>query len=515
MKTSISGFELRSGVEHPDSIVSNLSSEKRSARASKYTLFTWKDEGIWKHQKLGTAANGYEIGRLGRSKFGNRYYILPRTESIDSGREELSSEEHRLLSEVGMKMSNFTISLRLSGIEELLDELARTFGSEFRRLDDSAEFTILDKGSFIHLGSDEEVVDKPRQLWMPLRKSGLIRKPEKTFLHVYSEQFKTKHLEQISSRLRISLGELSPETQVKVIPFAEAETILESSKYPYVAYIGVFGSKGDPIPDKTKQHLKALDSARIPYRVFGPKTFNERYALNDQVPHLIELLGGKTFSTHPLEGFEDCVYLGFDLGHPKNIAHSVPVMTIVDASGSLLGYWRGTQPKDETLRSESMRDALQWLMEFKNNNLKANSWLVMRDGRSFKNDGINLILNELGSKLTYVEVIKNPVPLLHHNNIAAQPGTLSVVDGGQEAFLQTEAPLIRYQIGKPIRIKVKHNPMDRPIESIAEAVYSQCLAPSLGLRNTRIPSPIYWADGLAKESGQSLQFAGLHHVGHN
>jgi hypothetical protein len=166
------------------------------------------------------------------------------------------------------------------------------------------------------------------------------------------------------------------------------------------------------------------------------------------------------------------------------------------------------------LKTHTISDALEWLNKTKESLSISEKWVVMRDGKSFGNDGMHELLKSLGSKVTYVEVIKDPVPFITDANKPAAPGGLAILEGGQEAILQTESPLIRHQIGRPIRLRIKYNPAGRSIESIATAVFSLCHSPTLGLRTTRIPAPTYWADGLAKESGKSIQFGGLHHIPH-
>ncbi len=44
---------------------------------------------------------------------------------------------------------------------------------------------------------------------------------------------------------------------------------------------------------------------------------------------------------------------------------------------------------------------------------------------------------------------------------------------------------------------------------LLDCVLGLCYAPSLGVRPTRSPSPIYWADGVSKISAANHQFSGL------
>ena len=518
MKSAVTAFELYGSLDCLESISEAVAGNLWHSKQSKYSIFVWSEENSWSDQTLGPAANGYEIGRLGKSAFGDRFYIMPRTEPIGNSTELWTSEECRLLSDKGIRMGRFSVPLRLAKADELLDRLDTVFGGSFRRLDESVSFKSVEKEKRIHLGQSGFTLRRPERLWMPFRTRGPLQAPGLSLLSVYSEQFEGDRLEQLAVRLRASIAKLAPDVEVRVADFCEVNSNLSSicSKgRRSVAYVGVRGGHGEPISPRTREHLERLDLARIPYRAFGDKTFTERYALNDQVPHLIELLGGHSFRTVPVSGFEKTTYLGFDLGHPKSKRHSVPVMTVVDARGRLLGYWRGQQPRDETIRSGSIRAALEWLRRIHKKLSLSNDWVVLRDGKSFKNDGMCELFKELGEMTTYVEVIKNPVPLMHRDSNPMEPGGLAILDDGREVLLQTEQPLVPYQIGRPIRLRLGHNPAGRSIESVAASVFSLCHAPSLGLRSTRSPGPIYWADGLAKESGKALQFAGLHHVEHN
>ena len=45
-------------------------------------------------------------------------------------------------------------------------------------------------------------------------------------------------------------------------------------------------------------------------------------------------------------------------------------------------------------------------------------------------------------------------------------------------------------------------------ELLARILFAQTLMPGLGLRQRRLPAPIYWADGIAGASDDDLRFRG-------
>ncbi|MDA8736683.1 hypothetical protein N9M57_04810 [Opitutales bacterium] len=518
MQNSLSAFELPTSVEFPVSLCEKLTRDKRSARVSKYSIFTWTESSIWTDPQHGSVANGFEIGRLGKGHRGNRYYIIPRIESLIENSNALNNEAKRQISDRGSRMSGFSISKRFDGIELILSELRTQYGDRFQRLDESCSFkSVSDCKQILFTEHDDGSLQRPDRLWTLFATKGPLRKPTKSKILVYSDTIEPRQIEIISSRLKNSLSKLSPLTEVEATSFKDATEILENSKKEenIIGYIGVSGGPGTPISDLVSSHMKKLDMLRRSYRAFGTKTLSERYALNDQVTHLIELLGGQSYRLKPVRGFENVTYIGFDLGHPKSRQFSIPVMTIVNSKGALLGYWKGKQSRDETLTSQTIVEATKWLKSVRLKLNLTDEWIVIRDGKSFQNDGIKHLIEYLGGKTAYIEVIKNPVPLVAQFQMLASPGTLATWDDSNEAILQTETPLVHHQVGRPVRLKVKQNSLGRSIESLAAAVFSLCHAPSLGLRSTRLPSPIYWADGLAKECGRSIQFSGIHHALNN
>jgi hypothetical protein len=189
---------------------------------------------------------------------------------------------------------------------------------------------------------------------------------------------------------------------------------------------------------------------------------------------------------------------------------------LVSSGGGLLAYWKFPQARDETMRAETLSRVTPLIKEFINGSKNMpDSIVAIRDGRFFKNDGVFDFVQALPVKTALLEIIKNPVPLLLNGNRQASPGTVVEISREEDALLQTSSPMVKGQIGKPIRLRIRSNPLGMPLALYAQAILGLCHAPSLGLRNTRLPAPIYWSNGIAKEAGRSIQFGGLNHVPHN
>lgn len=517
MNITPTAFELASGIDFPQQFQEIFSASNWNVVATGNMVFVWSANNEWQHEKWGRIANGLRIMRLASTASNKRYCIMPRVQSVDSKTISLDAEASRQISETGNRMPTFSCIRRLFLIKDLLRDLQRVFRNDFTSIDNLVTSTSVSEENVILLGGGC-AIQHPQRLWMPLKNNGLLQGPPPSRILVYSEQFPQDKLNHIARRLRQSISSLTSNTIVETCTFQEA--IEQCASFPSgplrtVAYIGVLGEHGSPLPEGTLKHLASLNKLNIPFRVFGSNTHTQPYALNDQVVHLIELLGGQAFRIQPVSGFENTRFIGFDLGHPTKRSFSVPVMTVVDSYGALVGFWKGRQKKDETLLKKSIAEACQWFRRFSENFDSDTEWLVLRDGKSFSNDGVDLLLKQLEPAVTYVEVIKNPVPLLVAEGKSAPPGSMVVAQQGEEAILQTESPWVVYQMGLPIRLRIKQNSQNRSLESICAAVYSLCHAPALGLRTTRIPSPVYWANGIAKNAGNSIQFAGLNHVPHN
>lgn len=259
--------------------------------------------------------------------------------------------------------------------------------------------------------------------------------------------------------------------------------------------------------------LADLDALRQPYRVFSDGAVQNRFAGNDMLPHLAELLGGAAYRVILPEAFQQALFIGLDLGHPLHQGDSVPVMSVVDGEGGLRAWWRGAQIRDETLRPQTLAAASAWFHAwFNNSGSNPTRIVILRDGKMNRNDGLEAFRVAMPRPALLAEVIKSPVPLLLQGDQPAPAGTWVETVPNQDGFLQPPSAPFAGHLVQPFRLRLVANPEQIPLSQLASALYTLCHAPSLGIRPASAASPIYWSDGLAQNGGQSIQFRGLHHI---
>lgn len=355
--------------------------------------------------------------------------------------------------------------------------------------------------------------------WNLLRKSGS-RTPATTRFSVVSESYRQDRLERFVAQLKESMIEVGFDPNFRVAEFSAALDWLRNNptraaKIERVFLIGVMGAKGDSVPSRTMELVGLCDQYRIPYRIFSKQSLTNRYALNDQAPHLLRLAGERVSRMNLGSQWSGTIFLGFDLGHPKDSRSSVIVMTIVGPEGELLGYWRSNQERDETIRGQLMEEAIEFYRRLLNElALRPKKVVVLRDGRMFKHDGLSRFADLVQDSVSILEIVKQPVPCFWAGDKDAEPGSFWVLEERRDALLQTTKAITKTQSAKPLRIRIVRERFGHPFEDYLALVYNLCHAPSLGLRATRIPAPVYWSDGLARNGGKDLQFRGIHNVPH-
>lgn len=247
------------------------------------------------------------------------------------------------------------------------------------------------------------------------------------------------------------------------------------------------------------------------YKLFSLNTTEEMAAF-DQAGEILRNAGGIPYKlTLPWPGhLEEPVCIGLDLGHPRNTPESWASVSLVSHEGLLLGVTRFRQDRDETIRSETLAQCLDWaLREIRKHGYNHPELLVFRDGPSPKNERLDLYTSRLGDRMTLAEIIKRPVPLMVEGTDAAAPGTATLPVDGEMPFVQTCGSYDPNHIPVPSKICIIKDGLELGLDHALKIATGLCHAPSLGLRCTGSPSPIYWADGYASVGPLNRQFAGL------
>ncbi|PLX87895.1 MAG: hypothetical protein C0618_05670 [Desulfuromonas sp.] len=350
-----------------------------------------------------------------------------------------------------------------------------------------------------------------------LSRVGPERNPDnfKLLLCCFSDDPRT--LEIYSYHLKDAFRRMNVYLNLKIIHPKEIQYEINNGSSPVVLF-GVNGKKGERLRAEEASFLDGLDAQRIPYRLFSLDNSALKWSAFDQAGILLESAGGSAYSVrlpainskHPL------VFIGLDLGHPKHRKHSWLVATLVNEKGHLIGYWRGKQVRDETIREKSLVDALNWCYLTLRKNFAGNYLpLILRDGRMFQHEKLEVYEPFFNNGFSFVEVIKHPVPLMITGESCAQEGSFCKPKGSDYDFIVTSRSRNQSQINLPLKTRLVHDGLSLGKEVVSDLIVGLCYAPTLGLSPTRSPAPIYWSNGLAAIGETNHQFSGLHHVPHN
>lgn len=336
---------------------------------------------------------------------------------------------------------------------------------------------------------------------------------------------KPKALEQYAQQLADACRRIHVAATLKIMTPEDAPLIVtaESEKKlggrrDLAILLGVRGRKGEKLSDPELSYLSNLDKMRIPYRLFSLDNQALKWSAFDQAGILLESAGGSAYSIHlpDIKPGPPLVFVGLDLGHPRHSRRSWVVATLVDERGHLIGYWRDSQIRDETIRNESITAALNWIyLTLRKKFAGEYRGLILRDGRMFRHESIEAYAPFFRHDFSFVEVIKHPVPLMLSENGCAPEGSLCVPKDSECFFLLTSRSRNQSQINLPLKIHPVYDGLSLGRDRLAQLIVGLCYAPTLGLSHTRSPAPIYWANGIAAIGETNHQFSGLHHVPHN
>ncbi|HOB52807.1 MAG TPA: hypothetical protein PK176_11200 [Acidobacteriota bacterium] len=277
--------------------------------------------------------------------------------------------------------------------------------------------------------------------------------------------------------------------------------------------IGLHGRTGDPVQPDVLALMRELDDVGASYRLFSLDTPESGLynAVLNQLPVFLMSAGGTAYEVdlHLPGADADCYFLGIDIGHNPEAPESKPVFTLVDSRGRLLRYWVIPQRRDETLHRRTVDAGLRQAAAYLDTVAPARRLVIMRDGRMFRHERLDEYRRHVGDAFSFLEVIKHPVPMMLDGARASAPGTVLKPRGGNCYFLMTADSPVSSHINHPLKVRVVHDGLGLGDPKLLDCVLGLCYAPSLGVRPTRSPSPIYWADGVSKISDTNHQFSGL------
>lgn len=276
-----------------------------------------------------------------------------------------------------------------------------------------------------------------------------------------------------------------------------------------IVFLGLEGSHGDQVSQEILAILSDLEREKVPYQIFSYRRWRtfSAYSLCSSVCLKTGGLPFRVTGSGILDS-ENPILVGVDKSHNRMHRISTYSITALNKDGVILFRDTWTTIRDETFRDPDTDRAVKSLGKFlKTARLDDRPLIVMRDGRMFKNESLKpwerLISKQ---RLTYLEIIKNPTPILYSKHEAQAP--LVTLEGCNDGFL---CPVWKRKTGQghTRRIRIKRNPNKYSMQQIAEFLAATCYQPRLGPHPTLHPTPIYWADGFASASDTQLKFRGF------
>ena len=294
----------------------------------------------------------------------------------------------------------------------------------------------------------------------------------------------------------------------------ELDAAPESRIRPPDAMLLLLPRKEGGLSAETKSVLDRLDAHRVPWRRCYADD-DKRWSVRDQLGSLLTAAGGTPFELVWPENIGPLWSIGFDLSHPVGSQSSTLCCTLVKPNGRLECAWTIAHRRDETINQASLKLILKAVQARLPNDARV---LMIRDGRLFERELDQTYLHTLTNPCSLVELRKRGNPLLVTGSkepLLPSQATAAVFDQRHIAFLVAH-PEMTPTSGYPTVLKLTTRPswdgLNLGLELLVSAVMHLTHAPSLGLAPSKLPAPIYWADGIAKASGERLNFRGQMHI---
>ncbi len=280
-----------------------------------------------------------------------------------------------------------------------------------------------------------------------------------------------------------------------------------------VVLVPLDGKKGDRPHDRIMNWLKYLNSKKAAFQLCSIAS-NPLYSRHGLAIAILAKANGSIFIVQP-EGFPNfrhSWFIGLDLGRGGLNKGKILAMTLTNSEGSLQAYWRAKKDENETLSPEILREGLSWIA--------ANAKLLggdrhlylIRDGLRPHKELLDFYYEALSNEnFTLIEYSKSGSPLIHCAPNEPESGTTILLEKSDFTSLY---PCISPQSGvltTPIKFRTSINPNKHSSSEIALLLTALCHSATLSYQPSRLPSPLQWANGIARISYTDLQFSGWAH----
>lgn len=211
----------------------------------------------------------------------------------------------------------------------------------------------------------------------------------------------------------------------------------------------------------------------------------------------------------------DRVFVGIDLSHRHS--NSVICFSVIFGTGMPIYHRKYKARKDESIDNRYYQDFLNRFCHWCSvNNLYCHEIVVLRDGRFFEKENVKLFgcLEEYCDRLfvTNLSKYQNPVFSPSEKLNFRIPTTAYIKINDHESFL-LPANEDKGTVSHSTRLKVVYsNTKEENLDHLSKLLLEQSYTTRLGIKGSKYPSPIYWADGVASVKNGNLKFDGLPEV---
>ncbi len=288
------------------------------------------------------------------------------------------------------------------------------------------------------------------------------------------------------------------------------ESLLTGARAVPVVLIALPGMRGDTPPPGALTLIRRLKTMGVSFQLCSTKS-SPAYSRHGLAVSVLAKAGGRLYrcSSQLARHLEESWLVGLDLGRGNRNRGKTVAMTLTDGSGGLRAFWRAKKGEDETVPKAVLEAGLTWVKEQAGGE---GHFIVLRDGTLPHNELLSTYRRVFEDRLTLVECVKSGTGLLHTPSGQPAPGTLLFPEGSDYTLLYPCVSPVAGVLTHPIKYRVAYDSMEVPVETVGSLLTALCHCATLSFQPSRLPAPIYWADGLAHVSEENLQFAGWNHL---
>jgi hypothetical protein len=271
-------------------------------------------------------------------------------------------------------------------------------------------------------------------------------------------------------------------------------------------------SHHSPASRESLELLSSLEAARIPFRrAYADDPLD--FSIPDQLPSLLMAAGGRPHAIRASHSLPEALTIGIDLSHPLDGKGSRVAATIVDESGMLIWASRINVPRNETIAPETIQRIGTLIRTFLLDiDQRRSPIILLRDGRIPERELVAAWQTTIGANLAVIEIRKRGNPVLFRDKaLDLSPPYAVQIAGSNTVLAAAIEPHDSGAFTEPLKLTwlSENNHLGLTATEISRHILAHCHAPGLGLHPHRLPSAIYWADGIAGADDEDLRFRGI------